>query len=318
MNDLNFDLDYIRKCSSMIKEFPVYTEAEKRQVAEGRTCIKLSKGQPIYPRNFKKRRDTFAGADYTTANPRDIDPNNIYIPPYFRLKIIMAIIINFDRAIAFNRISDNDFKLGMTYRFIYEHVGSFKCFEKAYNMISLVVDGELSIMRSIGDYNYKWNMRKVYPSCFVNKAKFRYIGGGDNAPVSSKGRANKARRAAVDYKVMIMVNIINTRSADKIRKMVKSDGSLKNNGERVDGRNNKVLFDIYNSRLIHEGFKEMKTSTLYKYLKAALDFLGVSLLELRSLADRSISDIENGKKGHEHDLCHFDDCFDINSFVEDS
>lgn len=86
MIDMNFDLDYIRKCSSMIKEFPVYTEAEKKQVAEGRTCIKLSKGQPIYPRNFKKRRDTFAGADYTTANPRDIDPNNIYIPPYFRLR----------------------------------------------------------------------------------------------------------------------------------------------------------------------------------------------------------------------------------------
>ena len=56
----------------MIKEFPVYTEAEKKQVDEGRTCIKLSKGQPIYPRNFKKRRDTFAGADYTTANPRNI------------------------------------------------------------------------------------------------------------------------------------------------------------------------------------------------------------------------------------------------------
>ena len=98
----------------------------------------------------------------------------------------------------------------------------------------------------------------------------------------------------------------------------RSDGSLKNNGERVDGRNNKVLFDIYNSRLIHEGFKEMKTSTLYKYLKAALDFLGVSLLELRSLADRAISDIENGKKGYGSDLYSFDDCFDINSFVEDS
>ena len=108
---MKFDLNYMRKCSSMIKEFPVYTEAEKKQIVEGRSCIKLSKGQPIYPRNFKKRRDTFAGADYTTANPRDIDPNNIYIPPYFRLKIIMAIIINFDRAIAFNRISDNDFKL---------------------------------------------------------------------------------------------------------------------------------------------------------------------------------------------------------------
>lgn len=27
----------------MIKEFPVYTEAEKKQVDEGRTCIKLSK-----------------------------------------------------------------------------------------------------------------------------------------------------------------------------------------------------------------------------------------------------------------------------------
>lgn len=71
MNNMNFDLNYIRKCSSMIKEFPVYTEAEKKQVDEGRTCIKLSKGQPIYPRNFKKRRDTFAGADYTTANPRN-------------------------------------------------------------------------------------------------------------------------------------------------------------------------------------------------------------------------------------------------------
>lgn len=210
---MKFDLNYMRKCSSMIKEFPVYTEAEKKQIAEGRSCIKLSKGQPIYPRNFKKRRDTFAGADYTTANPRDIDPNNIYIPPYFRLKIIMAIIINFDRAIAFNRISDNDFKLGMTYRFIYEHVGSFKCFEKAYSMVSLVVDNEFSIMRSIGDYNYKWNMRKIYPSCFVSKAKFRYIGGGEDiSPVSSKERANKARRAAVDHKVMIMVNIIDTKS----------------------------------------------------------------------------------------------------------
>lgn len=30
MIDMNFDLDYIRKCSSMIKEFPVYTEAEKK------------------------------------------------------------------------------------------------------------------------------------------------------------------------------------------------------------------------------------------------------------------------------------------------
>lgn len=47
----------------------------------GCTCIKLSKGQPIYPRNFKKRRDTFAGADYTTANPRNISPDDIYIPP---------------------------------------------------------------------------------------------------------------------------------------------------------------------------------------------------------------------------------------------
>ena len=82
MNNMNFDLNYIRKCSSMIKEFPVYTEAEKKQVDEGCTCIKLSKGQPIYPRNFKKRRDTFAGADYTTANPRNISPDDIYIPPY--------------------------------------------------------------------------------------------------------------------------------------------------------------------------------------------------------------------------------------------
>ena len=318
MNNMNFDLNYRRKCSSMIKEFPVYTEAEKKQVDEGRTCIKLSKGQPIYPRNFKKRRDTFAGADYTTANPRNISPDDIYIPPYFRLKIIMAIIINFDRAIVFNRISDKDFKLGMTYRFIYEYVGSFKCFEKAYKMISMVVDSELSIMRSIGDYNYKWNIRKVYPSCFVGKAKFRYIGGEDNAPVSSKGRANKARRAAVDYKVMIMVNIINTRSASKIRKMIDSDGSLKNNGKRFDGRNDKVLFSIFNSHLIHEGFKEVKTSSLYKYLKEALDFLGVSLLELRSIADRAISDIEDGKEGYEPGLCSYDDCFDINSFVEDS
>lgn len=231
----------------------------------------------------------------------------------------MAIIINFDRAIVFNRISDNDFKLGMTYRFIYEHVGSFKCFEKAYKMVSMVVDSELSIMRSIGDYNYKWNIRKVYPSCFVSKAKFRYIGGGeDNAPVSSKGRANKARRAAVDYKVMIMVDIINTRSASKIRKMIDSDGSLKNNGKRFDGRNDKVLFSIFNSHLIHEGFKEVKTSSLYKYLKEALDFLGVSLLELRSMADRVISDIEDGKEGYDPDLCFYDDCFDINSFMEDS
>lgn len=84
---MKFDLNYMRKCSSMIKEFPVYTEAEKKQIAEGRSCIKLSKGQPIYPRNFKKRRDTFAGADYTTANPRDIDPNNIYIPPYLGLRL---------------------------------------------------------------------------------------------------------------------------------------------------------------------------------------------------------------------------------------
>lgn len=44
MNNMNFDLNYIRKCSSMIKGFPVYTEAEKKQVDEGRTCIKLSKG----------------------------------------------------------------------------------------------------------------------------------------------------------------------------------------------------------------------------------------------------------------------------------
>lgn len=316
---MKFDLNYMRKCSSMIKEFPVYTEAEKKQIAEGRSCIKLSKGQPIYPRNFKKRRDTFAGADYTTANPRDIDPNNIYIPPYFRLKIIMAIIINFDRAIAFNRISDNDFKLGMTYRFIYEHVGSFKCFEKAYSMVSLVVDNEFSIMRSIGDYNYKWNMRKIYPSCFVSKAKFRYIGGDEDTPsVSSKERANKARKAAVDHKVMIMVCIIDMKSVNSIKKIVKSDGGLKNDGNRVDGRNNKVLFKKFNDRLVSEGFKEMKTSSLYKYLKLALEFLGVSLLELRSFADRAVSDIENGKKGYVPDLCYLDNCFDVCSFMEDS
>lgn len=316
---MKFDLNYMRKCSSIIKEFPVYTEAEKKQIAEGRSCIKLSKGQPIYPRNFKKRRDTFAGADYTTANPRDIDPNNIYIPPYFRLKIIMAIIINFDRAIAFNRISDNDFKLGMTYRFIYEHVGSFKCFEKAYSMVSLVVDNEFSIMRSIGDYNYKWNMRKIYPSCFVSKAKFRYIGGDEDTPsVSSKERANKARKAAVDHKVMIMVSIIDMKSVNSIKKIVKSDGGLKNDGNRVDGRNNKVLFKKFNDRLVSEGFKEMKTSSLYKYLKLALEFLGVSLLELRSFADRAVSDIENGKKGYVPDLCYLDNCFDVCSFMEDS
>lgn len=316
---MKFDLNYMRKCSSIIKEFPVYTEAEKKQIVEGRSCIKLSKGQPIYPRNFKKRRDTFAGADYTTANPRDIDPNNIYIPPYFRLKIIMAIIINFDRAIAFNRISDNDFKLGMTYRFIYEHVGSFKCFEKAYSMVSLVVDNELSIMRSIGDYNYKWNMRKIYPSRFVSKAKFRYIGGDEDTPsVSSKERANKARKAAVDHKVMIMVSIIDMKSVNSIKKIVKSDGGLKNDGNRVDGRNNKVLFKKFNDRLVREGFKEMKTSSLYKYLKLALEFLGVSLLELRSFADRAVSDIENGKKGYVPDLCYLDNCFDVCSFMEDS
>lgn len=316
---MKFDLNYMRKCSSMIKEFPVYIEAEKKQIVEGRSCIKLSKGQPIYPRNFKKRRDTFAGADYTTANPRDIDPNNIYIPPYFRLKIIMAIIINFDRAIAFNRISDNDFKLGMTYRFIYEHVGSFKCFEKAYSMVSLVIDNELSIMRSIGDYNYKWNMRKIYPSCFVSKAKFRYIGGGEDiSPVSSKERANKARKAAVDHKVMIMVNIIGTKSINSIRNIVKSNGKLKNNGNRADGRNDKTLFSKFNKRLDHEGFKEMKTSSLYKYLKSALEFLSVSLLELRAFADRAASDIENGKKGYVPDFCSFDDCFDVCSFMEDS
>lgn len=266
----------------MIKEFPVYTEAEKKQIENGCTCIKLSKGQPIYPRNFKKRRGTFAGADYTTANPRDIDPNNIYIPPYFRLKIIMAIIINFDRAIAFNRISDNDFKLGMTYRFIYEHVGSFKCFEKAYSMVSLAVDNELSIMRFIGDYNYKWNMRKIYPSCFVSKAKFRYIGGDEDTPsVSSKERANKARRAAVDHKVTIMTDIIDTKSINSIRKIVKPNGRLKNDGNRVDGRNDKVLFNKFNYRLTREGFKKMKTTSLYKYLKSALEFFRCKFIRVK-------------------------------------
>ena len=44
---MKFDLNYMRKCSSMIKEFPVYTEAEKKQIAEGRSCIKRSNGQPI-------------------------------------------------------------------------------------------------------------------------------------------------------------------------------------------------------------------------------------------------------------------------------
>jgi hypothetical protein len=53
-------------------------------------------------------------------------------------------------------------------------------------------------------------------------------------------------------------------------------------------------------------------------LKEALDFLGVSLLELRSIADRAISDIEEGKEGYEFGLYSYDDCFDINSFVEDS
>lgn len=100
--------------------------------------------------------------------------------------------------------------------------------------------------------------------------------------------------------------------------MIDSDGSLKNNGKRFDGRNDKVLFSIFNSHLIHEGFKEVKTSSLYKYLKEVLDFLGVSLLELRSIADRAISDIEDGKEGYEPGLCSYDDCFDINSFVEDS
>lgn len=140
-------------------------------------------------------------------------------------------------------------------------------------MVSLVVDNEFSIMRSIGDYNYKWNMRKIYPSCFVSKAKFRYIGGGEDiSPVSSKERANKARKAAVDHKVMIMVNIIGTKSINSIRNIVKSNGRLKNNGNRADGRNDKTLFSKFNKRLDHEGFKEMKISSLYKYLKSALDF----------------------------------------------
>lgn len=55
--------------------------------------------------------------------------------------------------------------------------------------------------------------------------------------------------------------------------------------------------------MIYEGFKEVKTSSLYKYLKEALDFLDVSLLELRSMADRVISDIEDGKEGYDPDLC---------------
>lgn len=62
----------------------------------------------------------------------------------------------------------------------------------------------------------------------------------------------------------------------------------------------------------------MKTTSLYKYLKSALEFLGVSLLELRSLADRAASDIENGKKGYVPDLCPFGECLDVCSFVEDS
>ena len=62
----------------------------------------------------------------------------------------------------------------------------------------------------------------------------------------------------------------------------------------------------------------MKTTSLYKYLKSALEFLGVSLLELRSLADRAASDIENGKKGYVPDLCSFGECLDVCSFVEDS
>lgn len=36
------------------------------------------------------------------------------------------------------------------------------------------------------------------------------------------------------------------------------------------------------------------------------------------IADRAISDIEDGKEGYEPGLCSYDDCFDINSFVEDS
>lgn len=61
----------------------------------------------------------------------------------------------------------------------------------------------------------------------------------------------------------------------------------------------------------------MKYDTIPSLKRGALDKI-VSLLELRSIADRAISDIENGKKGYGSDLYSFDDCFDINSFVEDS
>ena len=115
-----------------------------------------------------------------------------------------------------------------------------------------------------------------------------------------------------------MVNIIGTKSINSIRNIVKSNGRLKNNGNRADGRNDKTLFSKFNKRLDHEGFKEMKISSLYKYLKSALEFLGVSLLELRAFADRTASDIENGKKRYAPDFCSFDDCFDVCSFMEDS
>ena len=36
------------------------------------------------------------------------------------------------------------------------------------------------------------------------------------------------------------------------------------------------------------------------------------------MADRVISDIEDGKEGYDPDLCFYDDCFDINYFMEDS
>lgn len=309
--------------SNKIRNFPVYTKSEKKQIEEGKTSIKLSKGQPIYPMIFCKKRRIFAGDEYAPVRPMGIKRGDVYVPPFFRLKIIMAIIINYDPALIHGRISDHDFKLGMTYRFVNEYIGHMNAFDEAYKMVEMVIDNELYIIRrEIGYYCYRQQMRKIYPSCFVSGAKFRCVRESETKFfLVSQEKANDAKRARTSFKTELMVKILNGKSVKSVTKMVKSNGKLKNGADKMkgdDARNGKVLFDKFNKALIRNGFKEAKKSSLYSYVKKMEEFLGMTLLELRLMADREMESILMGKHGETVSAVS-SDVFDADLFlVEDS
>lgn len=274
-----------------------WTDFEKSQLASNLGVIQLSKGHLIFP---------FLSREEKVAIKREVYEERVKTKKcsfpkrwsFFQMQVCLLVVLNKN---PYGRnISDRELVNGCANLYFRDYIGNYNFVKEDFLNVSGELKKNLILLKKMGYNGFVSYAKEIYPSCFVgDDPRFKHVKGEIEEGVR---KCDISRKARTDKKIDLIVKFLSKIKGKKVKTYMSFGGKFKK----------KVMTEI-NKIVSNFGFKKLKKTALYEYVKRALDILGITREDIWSKGfcyDASMSDnacllfsLVSKTENYMHDTC---------------